>query len=95
MEFESTEIIAQVYETLKNINLAITRLQDRSVGINSVNDYLMSPNHRDRFVPVIPRPHDQPGYFCTIPRHKVTFRKKMQKFLVLKKKIHIFVANYV
>ena len=44
---------------------------------------------------VIPRPHDQPGYFCTIPRHKVTFRKKMQKFLVLKKKIHIFVANYV
>ena len=43
MEFESTEIIAQVYETLKNINLAITRLQDRSVGINSVNDYLMSP----------------------------------------------------
>ena len=47
--YESTEIIAQVYETLKNINLAISRLQDRSVGINSVNDYLMSPNHRDRF----------------------------------------------
>ena len=43
MELESTEITAQVYETLKNINLAITRLQNRSVGINSVNDYLMSP----------------------------------------------------
>ena len=42
MEFKSTEIIALVYETLKNINLAISRLQDRSVGINSVNDYLMS-----------------------------------------------------
>ena len=35
MEFESTEIIAQVYETLKNINLAITRLQERSVGIET------------------------------------------------------------
>ena len=43
MELESTDKTAMVYETLKNINLAITRLQDRSVGINSVNDYLMSP----------------------------------------------------
>ena len=48
MEFESTEIIAQVYETLKNINLAITRLQERSVGINSVNDYLMSPTGMEK-----------------------------------------------
>ena len=48
MEFESTEIIAQVYETLKNINLAISRLQDRSVGINSVNDYLMSPTGMEK-----------------------------------------------
>ena len=48
MEFESTEIIAQVYETLKNINLAITRLQNRSVGINSVNDYLMSPTGMEK-----------------------------------------------
>ena len=42
MEFESTEIIAQVYETLKNINLAISRLQNQSVGITSANDYLTS-----------------------------------------------------
>ena len=48
MEFESTEITAQVYETLKNINLAISRLQDRSVGINSVNDYLMSPTGMEK-----------------------------------------------
>ena len=33
---------------LKNINLAITRLQDRSVGINSVNDYLMSPTGMEK-----------------------------------------------
>ena len=43
MELESTEILAQIYETLKNINLAISRLQNRSVGINTANDYLMSP----------------------------------------------------
>ena len=48
MELESTEITAQVYETLKNINLAITRLQNRSVGINSVNDYLMSPTGMEK-----------------------------------------------
>ena len=42
MELESTEIAAQVYETLKNINLAISRLQNRSVEIKSANDYLMS-----------------------------------------------------
>lgn len=44
MEFESTEITAQVYETLKNINLAISRLQDRSVGINSVNSDVTNRN---------------------------------------------------
>lgn len=48
MEFESTEIIEQIYETLKNINLAISRLQERSVGINSVNDYLMSPTGMEK-----------------------------------------------
>ena len=35
MELESTEITAQVYETLKNINLAISKLQTRSVEISS------------------------------------------------------------
>ena len=48
MEFESTEIIAQVYETLKNINLAISRLQNRSVGITSANDYLTSPTGMEK-----------------------------------------------
>ena len=43
MEFESTDDIAMVYETLKNIATAITRLQERSLEIQSVNDYLTSP----------------------------------------------------
>ena len=43
MEFESTDDIAMVYETLKNIDTAITRLQERSLEIQSVNDYLTSP----------------------------------------------------
>ena len=43
MELESTDIIAQVYETLMNINIAISKLQDRYKEINSVNEYLMSP----------------------------------------------------
>jgi uncharacterized protein with HEPN domain len=43
MEFESTDNAAMVYETLKNIDIAITRLLDRSTDIHSVNDYLMSP----------------------------------------------------
>ena len=44
MEFKSTDNIAMVYETLKNIDTAITRLQERSVEIRSVNDYLTSPS---------------------------------------------------
>ena len=48
MELESTEIAAQVYETLKNINLAISRLQNRSVGITSANDYLTSPTGMEK-----------------------------------------------
>ena len=43
MVFESTDDIAMVYETLKNIDTAITRLQERSLEIQSVNDYLTSP----------------------------------------------------
>ena len=30
MEFESTEQVQMVYETLNNINVAITRLEERS-----------------------------------------------------------------
>lgn len=48
MEFESTDIDALVYETLKNIDLAINRLQERSLEIRSVNDYLMSPTGMEK-----------------------------------------------
>ena len=48
MEFESTDNIAMVYETLKNIEIAINRLQERSTGIHSVNDYLMSPTGMEK-----------------------------------------------
>lgn len=48
MEFESTDTVAMVYETLKNIDIAITRLQERSMEIHSVNDYLMSPTGMEK-----------------------------------------------
>ena len=48
MEFESTDNIAMVYETLKNIDTAITRLQERSLEIHSVNDYLISPSGMEK-----------------------------------------------
>ena len=48
MEFESTDNIAIVYETLKNIDTAITRLQERSLEIHSVNDYLTSPSGMEK-----------------------------------------------
>lgn len=32
-----------VYETLKNIDLAITRLQERTIQIHAVEDFLLSP----------------------------------------------------
>jgi len=43
MEFESTEKLQIVYETLKNIDTAITRLQERTVQIHTVDDFLLSP----------------------------------------------------
>ncbi len=43
MESESTEKLQMVYETLNNIETAITRLQERTVQIHSVDDFLMSP----------------------------------------------------
>ena len=48
MELESTEDIILVYETLKKINTAITRLQERSVEIHSINDYLTSPSGMEK-----------------------------------------------
>ena len=43
MESKSTEQVQLVYETLKNIDLAITRLQERTVQIHAVDDFLLSP----------------------------------------------------
>ncbi len=43
MEFESTEKQAMVNETLKNIETAITRLQERTVQIHTADDFLLSP----------------------------------------------------
>ena len=43
MEFASTEQAQLVYETLKSINVAIDRLEERSLTILSVNDYLITP----------------------------------------------------
>ena len=43
MEFESTEQMQMVYETLNNIDIAITRLQERTVQIHTVDDFLLSP----------------------------------------------------
>lgn len=43
MEYLSTEKLSMVYETLKNIDLAITRLQERTIQIHAVEDFLLSP----------------------------------------------------
>ena len=48
MEFESTEQIQIVYETLNNINMAIERLEERSESIHSVDDYLSSPSGMEK-----------------------------------------------
>ena len=43
MGLESTDKTAMVYETLKNIGIAIDRLEERNVQVHSVNDFLLSP----------------------------------------------------
>ncbi|MBQ9677778.1 MAG: DUF86 domain-containing protein [Prevotella sp.] len=43
MELESTDKIVIVYETLKNIETAILRIQERTKEIKSVDDFLFSP----------------------------------------------------
>ena len=48
MELESTEKIAIVYETLKNIENAISRLQERTMNIKSVNDFLTSSSGMEK-----------------------------------------------
>lgn len=58
MEFESTEQMQMVYETLNNIKIAITRLEERSLNINSVDDYLLSPSGMEKLDAAL---H---GYYC-------------------------------
>lgn len=44
MEFEfSEETLEMLYETLCNIELAITRLQERTVQVHSADDFRLSP----------------------------------------------------
>ena len=43
MELESTDKTAMVFETIKNIETAIIRLEERNIQVHSVNDYLLSP----------------------------------------------------
>ena len=48
MEFESTEKFQMIYETLKNIDTAITRLQERTAQIHTVDDFLLSPIRKEK-----------------------------------------------
>ena len=48
MELESTEQEQMVYETLNNINVAINSLEERTLSIHSVNDYLTSPSGMEK-----------------------------------------------
>ena len=48
MELESTDKIAIVYETLKNIETAICRLQERTQNITTVDDFLTSPSGMEK-----------------------------------------------
>ena len=48
MELESIERVQMLYETLNNICIAITRLEERSLNIHSVNDYLLSPSGMEK-----------------------------------------------
>lgn len=43
MESESIEKLQLVYEALNKIDIAITRLLERTVQIHSVDDFLSSP----------------------------------------------------
>ena len=44
MEYEfSEDTLGMVYETLSNIDVAITRLQERTVQVHSADDFRLSP----------------------------------------------------
>ena len=48
MEYESIEHMQQVHETLNNINVAINRLEGRSLNIHCADDYLTSPSGMEK-----------------------------------------------
>ena len=43
MEFGSTERFEMVYETIKNIEIAIERIQERTANIKSADDFRLTP----------------------------------------------------
>ena len=50
MEFEfSEETLEMLYETLCNIELAITRLQERTVQVHTADDFRLSPWGMEKF----------------------------------------------
>ncbi len=48
MEFESSEKLAMVYETIKNIEIAINRLQERTINIHSADDFCLTPTGTEK-----------------------------------------------
>ena len=69
MEYESTDNIAIVYETLKNIEIAINRLMERSMEIHNVIMSLiclMRPTVRMKIVA------QHPIVLSTFLRHQIT-----------------------
>ena len=48
MELESIDRNAIIYETLKNIETAISRLQERTQNIKTVDDFLTSPSGMEK-----------------------------------------------
>ena len=48
MELESIDKVAIVYEILKNIDTAISRLEERTKNISSVDDFLLSPSGMEK-----------------------------------------------
>ena len=48
MELEYTDKIAIIYETLKNIETAILRLQERTKEVKSVDDFFSTPSGMEK-----------------------------------------------
>jgi len=48
MESISSENLPVVWHTLNKIDLAISRLQERTVAIHNVNDFLLTPSGMEK-----------------------------------------------